>query len=93
MVWQYGFEKEFIKNIQFKDIQPDEDVIFIKEVLKKLGTTEVLTLDKPFYFYNFLREGSNTYNFMNQSLEGTDEETVMQARQDIVNYWLNKIEV
>lgn len=64
MVWQYGYLKEFIKDIPFKEIQPNEDLIFNQEVSKKWGQY-IPYIDKTLYHYNYMREGSNVWQMKN----------------------------
>lgn len=66
MVWQYCFKKSYIDEFRFPNIQPAEDDAFMQMVLKKAKLNELSYLnlpriDKPLYFYNYLREGSNMY--------------------------------
>lgn len=67
MVWQYIFSKEFIKNIRFLHIQPDEDFYFLNEICNKerlLGFSNTcLKVTTPIYYYNYRRPGSNTTQF------------------------------
>ena len=62
MVWQYIFKKEFLSDIVFNTELHYEDNDFMQKVFKKLGTTEVLCLTIPSYFYNYERPNSLTYN-------------------------------
>lgn len=44
----------------FTEIQPDEDVVFMKEILQKIeGEKGLHRMDEILYYYNYLREGSN----------------------------------
>lgn len=66
MVWQYVFRRDFIEGFRFPSIQPAEDDAFTEQVLRKAGhgRHDYMTLpstDRPLYFYNFGREGSNMY--------------------------------
>lgn len=66
MVWQYLFRRGFIEDIKFQEIQPHEDDAFMAEVLKRKGLhagnfMNLPAMDKPLYYYNYLREGSNMY--------------------------------
>ena len=68
MVWQYLFRREFIKDNRFPDFQPAEDDAFMAEVLSKAGYNihnykSLPHLDKPQYYYNYMREGSNMYRY------------------------------
>lgn len=66
MVWQYIIRREFIGDIRFPDYQPAEDDAFMDMILLKAGYTRYTFLalpcvEKPLYFYNYMREGSNMY--------------------------------
>ena len=66
MVWQYLMKREFIEEFRFPAIQPEEDNVFMSKVLAKAGYgwltyQQLPTFDRPLYFYNYLREGSNMY--------------------------------
>ena len=66
MVWQYCFKKSYIDEFRFPNIQPAEDDAYMQMVLKKAHLNELSYLnlprmDRPLYFYNYLREGSNMY--------------------------------
>ena len=66
MVWQYLMRREFIADLSFPSFQPGEDDAFMIEALSKIGLTrEMYTLlpcvDRPLYFYYYMREGSNMY--------------------------------
>lgn len=66
MVWQYVFRREYIEGFRFPSIQPAEDDAFTEQVLRKAGHGRhdymaLPSIDRPLYFYNFGREGSNMY--------------------------------
>lgn len=66
MVWQYLFKRSFIGELRFPNYQPAEDDAFTEAMLSKVGIPRggVITLpymDKPLYWYNYLREGSNMF--------------------------------
>jgi len=66
MVWQYLFRRSFIDQFRFPSYQPAEDDAFMREVLAKAGRTEynyteLPRMDRPLYFYNYMREGSNMF--------------------------------
>lgn len=66
MVWQYVFRREFIKEFRFRQTQPAEDDEWTRQVLQKAGLHTSLfynlpTVDRPLYYYNYLREGSNMW--------------------------------
>lgn len=66
MVWQYVFRHDFIEGFRFPSIQPAEDDAFTEQVLRKAGHGRhdymaLPSIDRPLYFYNFDREGSNMY--------------------------------
>lgn len=64
MVWQYLLRREFVKGFRFPDYQPAEDDAYMRQVLDKAGVRNLNHLalpflDRPYYFYNYGREGSN----------------------------------
>lgn len=66
MVWQYILRREFVQEFRFPNYQPGEDDAYMEQVLQKAGYNkwnhmQVPHLDRPLYFYNYLREGSNMY--------------------------------
>ena len=66
MVWQYLLKREFIQGIRFPNYQPGEDDAYMMVVLNKAGynRTNYLQIphtDKAYYYYNYMREGSNMY--------------------------------
>lgn len=66
MVWQYLIKREVIENIRFSAIQPCEDDEFMIKVLHDVGYSPQTYLQMPhlnniYYYYNYLREGSNMY--------------------------------
>ena len=63
MVWQYAYRKNFIKHIPFVKTQPSEDVIFQNKVVNKLGTKDIPILKENLYYYNYMRPGSNMYQY------------------------------
>lgn len=58
MVWQYAYTREIIGDTEFKEVQPDEDLIFNKEISQKVNH-QIPMISKVFYHYNYMREGSN----------------------------------
>ena len=66
MVWQYMIKRDFIGDWRFTNIQPHEDVKFISKLLKDNGDS-VTTVNWTGYFYNYLRQGSNIYQFFNNN--------------------------
>lgn len=62
MVWQYCIQRDFIGDLRFLAIQPHEDVKFMGSLLCELDEP-VFFLDKKLYYYNYMREGSNMYQF------------------------------
>lgn len=69
MVWQYCYRREFIKDLKFRKKQPGEDNAFSNTVLYRLGYTpynylEMPSMDKPLYYYNYMRNGSNMERYM-----------------------------
>lgn len=70
MVWQYLFKREFIGELRFPNCQPGEDDAFTGELLEKCGygrhePTRLPHVDKPLYYYNYMREGSNMFRVWN----------------------------
>lgn len=66
MVWQYLFKRSFIGELRFPNYQPAEDDAFTATMLEKAGIPRggVITIpcmDRPLYWYNYLREGSNMF--------------------------------
>jgi glycosyltransferase involved in cell wall biosynthesis len=60
MVWQYIMRRDFIGNLRFTEIQPDEDVKFMGTLLCDLPEP-IHFLKTKLYYYNYMREGSNMY--------------------------------
>lgn len=66
MVWQYLFKRSFIGDLRFPNYQPAEDDAFTEAMLAKCGihpgdTITLPAMDRPLYWYNYLREGSNMF--------------------------------
>ena len=66
MVWQYLFKRSFVKGLRFPAIQPSEDDVYTGFVLYMSGYDSwtylrMPSMDRPLYYYNYLREGSNMY--------------------------------
>ena len=66
MVWQYLFRREFIGDLRFPNYQPSEDDAFTGTMLYRAGYGKyepmaIPHMDRPLYFYNYLREGSNMF--------------------------------
>lgn len=60
MVWQYGYEREFIKDTPFDEKQPSEDLRFNNKLFNKIDRS-IPYLDEVLYHYNYMRENSNMY--------------------------------
>lgn len=60
MVWQYGYERDFIKDTPFDEEQPSEDLRFNNKLFKKINK-KIPYLDEVLYHYNYMRENSNMY--------------------------------
>lgn len=71
MVWQYVFRKDFIGDLRFIDVQPDEDVAFMREIFKDM--TEVECYNIPTYFYNYLRPGSVITQVLDNQLKENEK--------------------
>lgn len=66
MVWQYLFRRSYIRGLRFPSIQPSEDDKYMAVVLFMSGYNAwtylgMPSMDRPLYFYNYMREGSNMY--------------------------------
>ena len=66
MVWQYLFKREFIGDLRFPNYQPAEDDAFSGALLEKAGygryePTRLPHMDRPLYYYNYMRDGSNMF--------------------------------
>ena len=66
MVWQYVFNKTYIDEFRFPDIQPCEDDMFMDMVFAKYGCSRdnylrIPCTSSPYYFYRYGREGSNMW--------------------------------
>ena len=66
MVWQYWYRRDLIGDTRFPEIQPCEDNDFTEEILKKVGG-QVPHINTKFYFYNYMRVGSNMYQYMTRN--------------------------
>ena len=69
MVWQYVIKREEVSDIRFRKVQPAEDEDYMRKVLGKIGYQASLwkyvpALDKPLYYYNYLRAGSNMWRVL-----------------------------
>lgn len=62
MVWQYCMRKDFIGDLRFTSIQPHEDVKFMGQLLCDL-TNPIFFLNTKLYHYNYMREGSNMWQW------------------------------
>jgi len=64
MVWQYIYTRKLIGDTIFKEIQPDEDIEFQKDIFGKLPKTKrIVFMNELLYYYNYFREGSNMQQF------------------------------
>jgi len=75
MVWQYLFKRSFVRGLRFPAIQPAEDDVYTGFVLAMCGYKpwehlRLPSMDRPLYYYNYLREGSNMYrvNVLHESI-------------------------
>ena len=76
MVWQYIFRSAFIEDIHFTDVQPHEDVEFMKLVVEKLNDRSILNVKDSLYYYNYFRQGSvMRQHFNNRHKDETPQET------------------
>ena len=67
---QYLLRREFVKEFRFPDYQPAEDDAYMLMVLNKAGYTRYTYfnlphVEKPLYYYNYMRPGSNMFRFYN----------------------------
>ena len=66
MVAQYMMRRDFVDEFEFPDYQPAEDDAYMRQVLRKAKLDENMyvflpRVDRPLWYYNFLREGSNMW--------------------------------
>ena len=88
MVWQYVFKRSLIEDIRFRKVQPAEDDDYMGKVFAKIGIAisqykELPALERPLYFYNYLREGSNMWRYLrgediNATQGGSDDAYKLQ---------------
>ena len=57
-VWSKCWRRSFIGDTRFPDIQFTSDVLFMDDILEK--KPQAVWIDQPMYFYNYMREGSQT---------------------------------
>ena len=57
-VWSKCWRRSFIGDTRFHGIQFTSDVLFMDDILEK--KPQAVWLDQPMYFYNYMREGSQT---------------------------------
>lgn len=62
MVWQYIMRRDLIGDLRFLSIQPHEDVKFMGSILCDISHP-IYLLNLKLYHYNYMREGSNIYQF------------------------------
>lgn len=62
MVWQYIFKRETIGDIRFTNIQPHEDLEFMRKIFTKFPTTTYM-INLDIYYYNYGRENSNMMQY------------------------------
>ncbi len=63
MLWQYIFRRDIIGETRFKNIQPNEDVEFMKEIIQKLSDRHYVNINHTVYYYNYGRLGSNMQQY------------------------------
>lgn len=66
MVWQYCMRRTLIDDFRFPNYQPSEDDEFMRYMLYRSGFSmndylSMPAMNRPLYYYNYLREGSNMY--------------------------------
>ena len=64
-VWSKAYKRTAIGNTRFPNVYPDDDLQFNKLIEQK-DLRHVLC-DAPIYYYNYMREGSITWNEKKQS--------------------------
>lgn len=62
-VWNKCYRKDFIKDVRFNNIQPTPDgmaadIDWTSRLIQKPHSFKIL--DQPLYYYNYMREGSQT---------------------------------
>lgn len=62
VVWQYIYRRDFIGETRFQNVEPDEDVLFNRELIGRLDQP-LMKLNYEIYYYNYGRPGSNMTNF------------------------------
>ena len=63
MVWQYVFKKDFIGETRFQQVQPSEDVAFIRALIQNAGRLNYVEIKRKLYYYNYGRLGSNMQQY------------------------------
>lgn len=58
-VWNKCWRREFVGDTRFSDVQCSSDIDFHNGCMEK--RPKIKDLDELFYYYNFLREGSQTW--------------------------------
>ena len=64
MVWQYIYRRDYIGDLRFLSIQPNEDVEWSKILLKPYELKAIPFYNIPTYFYNYLRPDSNMTKYI-----------------------------
>lgn len=60
-VWQWVFKAEWSKAVKFTSRPYDDDVEWVQNMIATHNITRYPSLNEPYYFYNFMREGSVMY--------------------------------
>lgn len=60
-VWSKAWKRSAIGDTRFPNVYPDDDLQFCLLMEKKIGLN-VMVFDSPIYYYNFMREGSISWN-------------------------------
>lgn len=79
MCWAYCWERAAISDTRFKNIPYGADNQFYEDMMKKKPFVEFW--DMPMYYYNYMREGSMTYNKIH---EGEEEKKSVNKFLDII---------
>ena len=60
-VWQWVFSAKWAKAVKFSSRKYDDDVEWVQKMIERHNLVVYPRLEQPFYFYNYMREGSVIY--------------------------------
>ena len=60
-VWQWVWKADLAKAVEFTSRPYDDDVEWTQNMLKTHNIVKYPRYEQPFYFYNYMREGSVMY--------------------------------